>query len=151
MKKPPRAYKGWNADGFGAERMVDAMLLVLGETPISARMACKKVFGDKFPNVHRTLGNLYQRKFDASIASAKRLSSKARQERRSQLQTDGIDLPKPGNPDWKPYLTADEELLICSFLTTCNYMHMVGCLRECWLSNWLVGWLVGWFEVRSID
>ena len=33
-------------------------------------------------------------------------------------------LPKPDNPNFVAYLTPDEEKLVCSFLQTCNYMHM---------------------------
>ena len=104
--------------------MVNAMLLVLGEEPLSARQACLKVFGAGFPNVHRTLGNLYQRKFGESIGLAKKLSAKKREQRRQQINEEWIEMPKPGNPMWEPYLQPDEEELIVSFLKTCNFMHM---------------------------
>ena len=100
------------------------MKLVLGNKPVSARQACRDVFGEGYPNVHRTLGNVYKEKFGESIAFAKKLSDKVRQERRQQLDEEWIQMKKPGNPDWKPYLTPDEEELIVSFLETCNYMHM---------------------------
>ena len=109
---------------MGEEKMLDAMLMVLGEDPVSARSACHMIFGQKFPNVHRTLGNLYKAKFSESISLAKKLSKKERQKRRAQLQEEGIHLPRPGNPEWKPYLTPDEEKLIVCFLQTCSYMHM---------------------------
>ena len=104
--------------------MFAAMMLVLGEEPMSARNACKKVFGDKFPNVHRTLGNLYKRHFGDSIGLARKMSLSSRASRRAQLQEEWIKLPRPGNPNMQSYLTPDEEELICSFLQTCNYMHM---------------------------
>ena len=101
-----------------------AMILVLGDEPISARNACRSVFGEKFPNVHRTLGNLYKQKFGESIGLAKRLKKSERQNRRNQLEEEWINMPRVGNPNWTPYLTRDEEDLVCSFLQTCNYMHM---------------------------
>lgn len=104
--------------------MFTAMMLVLGEVPMSARNACKKVFGEKFPNVHRTLGNLYKSKFGESIGLARKLSSKERARRRAQLEEESISLPRPGNPTMQSYLTPDEEKLICCFLKTCNFMHM---------------------------
>ena len=119
-----RGYKAWDADGLGEEKMVAAMRMVLGEKPVSARQACRDVFGDKFPNIHRTLGNLYKRKFGDSIGLAKNLSEKSRQERLKILDEEWIVMGKPGNPNWKPYLTPDEEMLIVSFLQTCNFMHM---------------------------
>ena len=104
--------------------MFETMMLVLGEDPISARSACYKIFGEKFPNVHRTLGNLYKAKFSESISLAKKLSKKERENRRNQLQEEGLHLRRPGNPEWKPHLTPDEEKLIVCFLQTCGYMHM---------------------------
>lgn len=104
--------------------MLEAMKLVLGEKPMSARNACKEVFGEKFPNTHRTLGNLYKSKFKESIGLAKKLSQKQRKARREQLDEEGLQLPRPGNPNWVAYLTPDEEKLVCSFLQTCNYMHL---------------------------
>ena len=99
-------------------------MLVLADKPISARNACKEVFGEKFPNVHRTLGNLYKDKFGESIGLARKLSLKEKSARRAKLQDEWVHLPRPGNPMMQPYLTPDEEELICSFLQTCNYMHM---------------------------
>ena len=120
----PRGYRKWDKDGLGGEKMMQAMKLVLGDEPISARNACKIVFGEKFPNVHRTLGNLYKVKFKESIGLAKKLSKQQRQARRAQVEDEWVRLPKPGNPNWVAYLTPDEEKLVCSFLQTCNYMHM---------------------------
>ena len=120
----PRGYKAWDADGLGEDKLVEALKLVLGEKPVSARQACRDIFGEKFPNVHRTLGNLYKRKFGESIALAKRLSAESRKQRLKIISDEWIIMGKPGNPSWKPYLTADEEKLIVSFLKTCNFMHM---------------------------
>ena len=99
---------------------------MLADKPISARRACREVFGSKFPNVHRTLGNLYKKRYGGeSIGLAKKLSLKVRQQRRQELdETGGIQLPRPGNPAVQAYLTPDEEELIVSFLQTCNFMHM---------------------------
>ena len=120
----PRGYRKWDKDGLGDEKMVQAFKLVLGDEPMSARNACKIVFGEKFPNVHRTLGNLYKAKFKESIGLAKKLTKKQRQERRAKVEAEWVQLPKPGNPNFVAYLTPDEEKLVCSFLQTCNYMHM---------------------------
>ena len=120
-----RSYKKWDADGFGSEKLTAALKLVLGEKPVSARQACREVFGDKFPNVHRTLGNLYQKKYGESIGMAKKLSPKIRRGRLEELEESGpVPLSKPGNPNIQPYLTDDEEELLVSFMQTCNYMHM---------------------------
>lgn len=100
------------------------MLLVLDDKPLSARNACREVFGPQFPNVHRTLGNLYKAKFNESIGLARKLSQKKRQARREQIEEEGLNLPRAGNPNWVAYLTPDEEKLVCSFLQTCNYMHL---------------------------
>lgn len=98
---------------------------MLGDHPKSARRACREIFGSKFPNVHRTLGNLYKKRYGESIGLAKKLSLKVRQKRREELEeTGGIVLPRPGNPAVQAYLTPDEEELIVSFLQTCNFMHM---------------------------
>ena len=104
--------------------MLVALKLVLGDVPVSAREACRRVFGADFPNVHRTLGNLYKRNYSESIASAKRLNAKDRKERIKQLDLDGFLMGAPGNPSCKPYLTSDEEELLVHFLQTCNFMHM---------------------------
>lgn len=120
----PRGYKKWDSDGLGEEKMAKAMLLVLGDEPISARNACREVFGAKFPNVHRTLGNLYKNKFKESIGLAKKLNKEQRKARRKIINDEWVSLPRPGNPNWVAYLTPDEEQLVCSFLQTCNYMHM---------------------------
>ena len=104
--------------------MTKAMLLVLDDELMSARNACKVVFGEKFPNVHRTLGNIYKTMFKESIGLARKLSKKVRQQRQQEIEEIGVNLPRVDNKDWKPYLTSDEEELICSFLQTCNYMHM---------------------------
>ena len=110
---------------MGEERMMKAMLLVLDdENPMSARNACKQIFGEKFPNVHRTLGNLYKSKFQESIGLAKKLSKKEKRSRRERIVEEGINLPQVGNKNWQAYLTSDEEELVCSFLQTCAYMHM---------------------------
>ena len=120
-----RAYKAWDVDGLGAERLTAALKLVLGDKPKSCRQACREVFGDKFKSVHRTLGNLYQKKYGESIGLAKKLSLKVRQQRLKDLEeSGGLELPRPGNPACQPYLTPDEEELIVSFLQTCNFMHM---------------------------
>jgi len=119
-----RGYKSWDADGLGEERLVAALKLVLGDEPVSARQACRDVFGEGFPNVHRTLGNLYKKTFGGSISGARKLSVKVRRERLQQLDEDWIVMGKPGNPNIHPYLMPDEEELVVSFLTTCNYMHM---------------------------
>ena len=98
---------------------------MLGDEPVSARQACRDVFGEGFPNVHRTLGNLYKKTFDGdSIGLARKLSRKVRQERLKQLDEEWITMGKPGNPQHVPYLTPDEEELVVSFLKTCNFMHM---------------------------
>ena len=98
---------------------------MLGDHPKSARRAYREIFGSKFPNVHRTLGNLYKKRYGESIGLAKKLSLKVRQKRREELEeTGGIVLPRPGNPAVQAYLTPDEEELIVSFLQTCNFMHM---------------------------
>lgn len=92
---------------------------------MSCRQACREVFGEKFNNVHRTLGNLYQKKYGESIGLAKKLSLKVRQQRRKELdEAGGVQLPRPGNPACQPYLNTDEEELIVQFLQTCNFMHM---------------------------
>ena len=104
--------------------MVAAMKLVLAPNPISSRQAIRLIFGSEFPNLHRTLGNMYQKKFHESIGLAKKLSPKVREERCKQLDDEWIVPSKPGNPNWKPYLTQDEEKLIVEFLRTCNFMHM---------------------------
>ena len=122
--KGKRGYKAWDKDGLGEDKLVAAMKLVLGETPVSARQACKEVFGEGYPNVHRTLGNAYKDKFGESIGLAKKLTVEVRRERCVQLDEEWIQMKKPGNPDWEPYLTPDEELLIANFLKTCNFMHM---------------------------
>jgi len=119
-----RAYKEWDRDGLGSEKMLAALKLVLGDVPVSARQACRDVFGEGFPNVHKTLGNLYKRNFGESIAHAKKLPPKVRKERIEILEEEGVNMAKPGNPKFMPYLTPDEEELIVSFLKTCNYMHM---------------------------
>ena len=119
-----RGYKSWNKDGLGEEKMLQAMLLVLADEPVSARNACKQIFGEKFPNVHRTLGNLYKSRFGESIGLARKLSIAKRRERRKQLEECSVELPHVGNPTWQPYLTPDEEKLVCSFLQTCNFMHL---------------------------
>lgn len=97
---------------------------MLGEDPVSGRQACRQVFGEEFPNIHRTLSSLYQKRFGDSIGLAKKLTPEQRKERIEQLDDEWIEMGKPGNLEWKPYLTPDEELLIASFLKTCNYMHM---------------------------
>lgn len=120
-----RGYKAWDADGLGEDKLVAALKLVLGDEPVSARQACRDVFGEGFPNVHRTLGNLYKKTFDGdSIGLARKLSRKVRQERLKQLDEEWITMGKPGNPQHVPYLTPDEEELVVSFLKTCNFMHM---------------------------
>ena len=101
-----------------------ALKLVLADDPVSARQACRQVFGEGFPNLHRTLGNVYKKKFGDSIGSAKKLSLEKRKERIKQLDDKWIVMGKPGNPNWQAYLTPDEEKLIASFLQTCNYMHL---------------------------
>ena len=115
---------------------------------MSARRACREIFGDKFPNVHRTLGNLYKKKYNESIGLAKKLSLKARQERRKEIEeSDPVLLPRPGNPAVQAYLTKDEEELIVSFLQTCNFMHMPFnrdafkvsiCMHSCTCSHTLI-------------
>ena len=104
--------------------MVEALKLVLGDVPVSARQACRDVFGEGFPTVHKTLGNLYKRNYGESIAQAKHLSPEERKRRIQILDKEGVAMGEPGNPDIKPYLTPDEEELIVKFLETCNYMHM---------------------------
>ena len=119
-----RDYKSWDKDGLGEEKLVAALRLVLAGHPVSARQACRQVFGEGYPNVHQTLGNLYKRKFGESIALAKKLSLKVREQRLQQVEDEWIIMGRPGNPAWKPYLTRDEEKLIASFLQMCHYMHM---------------------------
>ena len=119
-----RSYKAWDKDGLGEEKMVAAIKLVLGEEKLSVRAACRRVFGEKFPNIYRTVGNLYKRHFKESIGLAKNLSQKTRKLRIEQLDAEWIQMGQPGNPNWKPYLTPDEEELIVCFLQTCNFMHM---------------------------
>ena len=43
--------------------MVKALKLVLGDEPISARQACRDIFGEDYPTVQSTLGNLYKKTF----------------------------------------------------------------------------------------
>ena len=100
------------------------MNLVLGDQPVSEWQTWREVFGEGYPNVHRTLDNVYKDKFDESIALVKKLRDKVRQERRNQLDEEWIQMWKSGNPDCVSYLTPDEEELIVSFLETCNYMHL---------------------------
>ena len=104
--------------------MLAALKLVLGNFPLSARKACRQVFGEGFPNVHKTLGNIYKRNFGDSIGRAKHLDPKVRNERIAKLEEEGVVMGEPGNPEIKAYLTPDEEELLVSFLQTCNYMHM---------------------------
>ena len=124
IQKTRRGYKKWDQDGLGEEKLVHALKLVLADDPVSARQACRQVFGEGFPNLHRTLGNVYKKKFGDSIGSAKKLSLEKRKERIKQLDDEWIVMGKPGNPNWQAYLTPDEEKLIASFLETCNYMHL---------------------------
>ena len=120
----PCTYKAWDQEGFGEEKMLAALKLVLGNFPVSARKACRKVFGEGFPNVHKTLGNIYRRNFGDSIGQARNLDPKVRNERLAKLEEEGLVMGERGNPEIKAYLTPDEEELIVSFLQTCNYMHM---------------------------
>ena len=90
----------------------------------SARKAYRRVFGESFPHLHRTLGNLFKKRFGISVANVKNFSKTKIQEMQNSLDEEGVCLPKPGNPHWKPYLEKDEEELLCSFLSTCNYMHI---------------------------
>ena len=102
--------------------MTRAMKLVLGGK--SSRKACREVFGEKYPNIHRTLGNTFKKHFGISVVSVKNLSETKRKEMQASVDDEGFFLPKPGNPNWQRYLEKDEEELLCSFLTTCNYMHI---------------------------
>ena len=79
--------------------MQKAMLLVLGDEPMSARNACKVVFGEKFPNVHRTLGNIYKTMFKESIGLARKLNAKVREKRRQHITEVGVNLPRVDNKD----------------------------------------------------
>ena len=68
------------------------MDLVLGDQPVSARQACREVFGEGYPNVHRTLDNVYKDKFGESITLVKKLRDKVRQERLNQLDEEWIQM-----------------------------------------------------------
>ena len=121
--RPVDTRSAWDSDGIEEEKMFKAFLLMLGDEPMSARNACREVFGPKFPNVHRTLGNLYKARFKESIGLAKKMIQKEREARRHEVEEEWLHLPRPSNPNWVAYLTPDEKL-ICSFLQTCNYMHL---------------------------
>ena len=101
------------------------MKLVLGEQKVSVRQACRQVlFGEGYPNIYRTVGNMYKRHFGDAIGLAKHLSQAERKVRIDKLDSEWVEMGKPGNPNWQSYLTPDEEKLIVCFLQTCNFMHM---------------------------
>lgn len=89
----------------------------------SARKACKLVFGEGEKNVNKTVGKKYKSMFGDSIGNAKNLNRKER-ERRLLIIKEGVVLSRPGNPNFQPYLTPDEDDMVACLLATCSYMHM---------------------------
>ena len=81
------------------------------------------VFGEKFGNVNKTVSNIYKGMFGDSISQIKHLPAKVRIARRREVE-EGVVLERPGNPSFQRYLTDDEEEMVASFLSTCNFMHM---------------------------
>ena len=79
--------------------MQKAMFLVFADEPMSARNECKIVFGEKFPNEPRTLGNIYKTTFKESIGLARKLNAKVREKRRQHIAEVGVNLPHVGNKD----------------------------------------------------